>query len=203
MKRIFLLALVLALLMLPMATASAAVKGSMFGGSTGADTAQDIEQDDNDGEDGFAPERILARVMEYLDSIDWDYDVDEDGDITFDMSIDSKLGSLSYRIVFFENGYTSYAYPNIYADTAAMNDIAEYLLRANYGLRNGNFELDVTDGEIRYKSYVDCSDALPGDEVVRRSVSIPASMFETYGDGLLQVAFGLMTPADAIDQAEN
>lgn len=30
----------------------------------------------------------------------------------------------------------------------------EYITGANYGLRNGNFEMDVEDGEIRYKVYV-------------------------------------------------
>ena len=29
-------------------------------------------------------------------------------------------------------------------------DIAEYLTRANYGMVMGNFEMDYSDGEIRY-----------------------------------------------------
>ena len=33
--------------------------------------------------------------------------------------------------------------------------IAEFLTRANYGLRIGNFELDFSDGEIRYKTSID------------------------------------------------
>ena len=30
--------------------------------------------------------------------------------------------------------------------------VAEYLTRANYGLHVGNFEMDMTDGEVRYKT---------------------------------------------------
>ena len=30
--------------------------------------------------------------------------------------------------------------------------VSEYVTRANYGLRIGNFELDYGDGEVRYKS---------------------------------------------------
>src|SRR3954467_14939357 len=30
--------------------------------------------------------------------------------------------------------------------------VAEYITRANYGLRIGNFEMDFDDGEVRYKS---------------------------------------------------
>ena len=33
--------------------------------------------------------------------------------------------------------------------------MAEFLTRANYGLRIGNFEMDFEDGEVRYKSSVD------------------------------------------------
>jgi hypothetical protein len=30
--------------------------------------------------------------------------------------------------------------------------VAEFLTRANYGMRIGNFELDYSDGEVRYKT---------------------------------------------------
>ena len=33
--------------------------------------------------------------------------------------------------------------------------VAELLARINYGLNIGNFELDMTDGEIRYKTSID------------------------------------------------
>lgn len=33
--------------------------------------------------------------------------------------------------------------------------VAEYITRANYGLYVGNFEMDYTDGEVRYKSSID------------------------------------------------
>ena len=35
----------------------------------------------------------------------------------------------------------------------------KYLTLANYGVVNGNFEMDLSDGEIRYKSYVDARSA--------------------------------------------
>src|SRR5688500_12466181 len=37
-------------------------------------------------------------------------------------------------------------------------EVMEYLTRANYGLSIGNFEMDLRDGEIRYKSSVDMAD---------------------------------------------
>ena len=78
----------------------------------------------------------------------------------------------------------------------------EFINRANYGLRNGNFELDVRDGEIRYKIYVDCDNQLPSREVVRSSIIIPSVMFERYSQGLLDVMFRGSSAEEAISKCE-
>lgn len=202
MKRFLVIALALALLCLP-GSALAAGKSSIFGTSPAATEAPAEAPDASYSADGFSADEIRSAVADFLDSIEWTYSIDADsGNITFGMNIDSKLGSLDYVMRFFDNGFTTYAYPSVYADSNSMVDIAEYLHRANRGLRNGNFELDFSDGEIRYKSYVDCSNALPGPDVIRRTISVPGDMFEIYGDGLLQVSFHLTSPADAIEAAE-
>ena len=221
MKKIIIALLALSLTLLPLTGFAAGGKSSMFGSDIGVseniETPEDGEKpewvpiEDPEPEpdlpapasaDGYTADEIRARVVEFLDSINWNY-TEDNGEITFNMSIDSKLGSLSYRLRFFPNGYTAYAYPSLYADSTSAANIGEYLHRANYGMRNGNFEFDYTDGEIRYKSYVDCTNALPGDEVIRRTISVPGEMFEIYGDGLLQVSFGLQTPEEAISAAED
>ena len=83
-----------------------------------------------------------------------------------------------------------------------MAQVAEYLTRANFGLRNGNFELDYSDGEIRYKTFVDCEDLLPSAAVLRDAVTIPVDMFDRYGNGLMSVVLGVRTPEEAIQDAE-
>jgi len=39
--------------------------------------------------------------------------------------------------------------------------VAELLTRANYGMLIGNFELDLDDGEIRYKTSIDMEGVVP------------------------------------------
>ena len=228
MKKIIVVLLALSLLMLPLTGfAAGGGKSSMFDKDIGTSEEEvpseepaevpdrpiwvPVEEPDQgdieesipltESADGYSAAAICNRIVAFLDSIEWNYNLENDV-ITFNASIDGKLKSLSYRIVFFDNGYTTYAYPNLYADSDNMLAVAEYLHRANYGLRNGNFEIDFNDGEIRYKSYVDCSNALPGDDVITRSITVPGNMFEIYGDGLLQVSFGMLTPLDAITAAE-
>jgi len=59
-------------------------------------------------------------------------------------------------------------------------DVSEFLTKANYGLADGNFELDFDDGEVRYKTVLhvqgDALDAL----LVRRLVRSNGTALETY-----------------------
>lgn len=80
--------------------------------------------------------------------------------------------------------------------------MAEYLTRANYGLRDGNFELDFSDGEIRYKVFHSSIDGVPSKELIKNAVYIGLWMLERYGNGLLSVMFGIQTPAEAIEESE-
>ena len=81
--------------------------------------------------------------------------------------------------------------------------MAQFLCRANYGLRNGNFELDVRDGEIRYKVFQNCSGGVvPNEEIVRDSIYVCASMFEHYSQGIVGIIYGGLDAKEAIDLCE-
>ena len=61
-----------------------------------------------------------------------------------------------------------YSYAPLKVPYANRITMAEYLTRANYGLRLGNFEMDFSDGELRYKTSVD----VEGGELTVRMVGI-------------------------------
>ena len=81
--------------------------------------------------------------------------------------------------------------------------VAEYITRANYGLRVGNFELDYSDGEVRFKSSVN----FEGEELtfgMLRNALYPAvHTLDRYLPGLLRVSFGGATPLEAIEEIES
>ena len=85
------------------------------------------------------------------------------------------------------------------ADTDHRLAMAEYLTRANWGMRNGNFELNMDDGEIRYKSYVHVGQEKPDMGAARLATLLPFLMIDRYGDGLIDVLFGFRTPREAFD----
>ncbi len=80
--------------------------------------------------------------------------------------------------------------------------IAEFITRANYGLRIGNFEMDYEDGEVRYKSSVDFEGTELSTDLIRNLVYPAVQTMDRYMPGLLAVVYGGREPAAAIADVE-
>lgn len=81
--------------------------------------------------------------------------------------------------------------------------VAEYLTRANYGLRIGNFEMDYSDGEIRYKSSLDFEGVELNPALIKNTVYPAVHTMDYYLPGLLSVMYGHQEPAEAIKDIES
>jgi hypothetical protein len=73
-------------------------------------------------------------------------------------------------------------------------DIAEALVRANYGLRLGKFELDFADGEVGFQVSQILVDEAVGQDVIDRILGTTVNMLETYLPGLLSVSTPCAAP---------
>jgi len=80
--------------------------------------------------------------------------------------------------------------------------VAEFLTRANYGLVLGNFELDMDDGEIRYKTSIDVGEDELSVAMVKSAVYMNVLMMDRYLPGIMATIYGGVSPADAIAQIE-
>jgi hypothetical protein len=78
----------------------------------------------------------------------------------------------------------------------------EFITRANYELVIGNFEMDLSDGEIRYKTSID----VEGDELtsalIRQIVYYNVMTMNKYLPGLMSVLYANVQPEQAIRQIE-
>lgn len=149
-------------------------------------------------------EKMVDSVRNFLDMDEWKYEYDPGMQIIrTGINLKCKLQSCRLIIRFSEDGYTVYATIAMNADESCRANVAEFITRANYGLKNGNFEMDFNDGEIRYKIYTryEGLDDLP-KEIIENSISVPALMFQRYGDGLATILFGFSTPAEVIKSIE-
>lgn len=80
--------------------------------------------------------------------------------------------------------------------------VAEYITRANYGLRIGNFEMDYGDGEVRYKSSLDFEGVTLTPTLIRNTIYPAVTTMDRYLPGLMKVIYGGRTPYEAIEEIE-
>jgi hypothetical protein len=75
--------------------------------------------------------------------------------------------------------------------------MAVFLTRVNYGLSLGSFELDLDDGEIRYKTPLAVVDGRLDARLVERLIRACGRTMETFFPGIEAVAAGA-TPEEAM-----
>lgn len=96
-----------------------------------------------------------------------------------------------------------YVLSPIKAPEDARSDAAEFITRANYGLRIGNFELDYSDGEVRYKSSLDYEGVELSTELIKNALYPAVQTMDRYLPGLIKVIYGEQSPVAAIAEIED
>ena len=147
---------------------------------------------------------LLQRVVEYLDSQNWTYKFEgrDNNVISFGMNIKSKLKSCRMYVFVGEEEIQSIAVSPINATEDVYDNVVEFITRANYGLKVGNFEFDYSDGEVRYQTCLVCSKGVPEMDDVERVVDLPMHMMQRYGDGLAKNMVGYGNPEADIREIE-
>ena len=150
-------------------------------------------------------EHLIRKTIEYLDSQNWHYKLNEKRSNVIEMSmgVKSKLKSIRMLIVVEEAGIQSFGICPMNASADVYAQVVEFITRANYNLKVGKFEFDYSDGEIRYQAYLPCKDTDPGLKDVERVVDIPILMMQMYGDGLVKSLMGFGDPENDIKAIEN
>ena len=62
--------------------------------------------------------------------------------------------------------------------------------------------MDYSDGEVRFKSYLRCSEGVPLLSDVEFIVDMSFVMFDRYGDGLIKCLMGFGDPETDVEAAE-
>lgn len=82
-------------------------------------------------------------------------------------------------------------------------EVMKFVTLANYGMQVGNFELDLEDGEVRFKTSIDVEGVDLGEGLLRNMVELNILMMGLYYDGLVAVMRGGMTAEEAIAEIED
>lgn len=151
---------------------------------------------------------IAQAIQEHLDELEMKLVAFDEANGTFGfvMHLHGKMAFIHYIIKVHEDDYTVMAICPVgpaASDSTILAAMAEFICRANYGLRNGNFEMDFRDGELRYKCFVDCDEQIPSQNVIRDSIGVPAAMMEEYAEGIINVLYKGMDAETAVKECEH
>ncbi|MDY6893327.1 MAG: YbjN domain-containing protein [Chloroflexota bacterium] len=91
----------------------------------------------------------------------------------------------------------------VHAPQTSQQAVAELIARINYGLVTGNFEFDFDDGEICFKTSVDCSGVDGEDDnlimaLVEPIVFTNVVIMDMFLPAILKVIYGDMSPEQAL-----
>lgn len=115
------------------------------------------------------------------------------------MKLRCKLQTARMFIVVRDNSFSTLTTIPLSADENYRLAVAEYLTRANFNMRNGNFEMNMEDGEIRFKTYFHVGGGTLDPAGAHAAIMLPFLMIDRYGDGLLEVLFGFKSPKEAFE----
>ncbi|GAP05451.1 MAG TPA: YbjN domain-containing protein [Anaerolinea thermolimosa] len=126
------------------------------------------------------------------------------GKYSYSMTYNGRHGDLRcYAIIRVDvEEFLFYAIAPVKIPEEVRPAVAEYLTRANYGLRIGNFELDYADGEVRYKSSLGFAGQELTVDLISNAIYPAVHTMDRYLPGLLRVSYGGATPFEAIEEVE-
>ena len=88
---------------------------------------------------------------------------------------------------------------NLKIPYAKRTQVCEFINRVNYEMVNGNFEMDMEDGEIRYRTSLDVSNAEVSKEQIMNLIWHGAQSFDTFYPGLMDLLYENSTPEQAVN----
>lgn len=149
-------------------------------------------------------EKIAGSIEKYLKEQDFTYDYDAfHGTFSVEAELSCRLRACLVVLQVTENAFLSYAAIDVTVPPRRIDAVGEFLHRANYGLPNGNFEIDYDDGSVHFRTYLDCPDEAPTEKQLDDAFAVPLSVIDHYGDGLLRlVEAGTSVPAGIINEID-
>ena len=147
-------------------------------------------------------QELAVLVETYLNSQNWKFNYNSTkGLFTFNMSAKNFTG-VRVVVQINDDSIISYAMSPINVPEEKRQAASEFIVRANYGMKVGTLELDMSDGEIRNRTYIIAKDALPNLADVEKCVDFSFLVLDHYGKGLLPMIYGNLTPEAAVKLVE-
>ena len=153
--------------------------------------------------DETTSESLLETVIDFFEQEDWPFvQLEDQTTLRFAFRGDNGRWTCYAITREEEKEFIFYSICPVSTPEDKRTAIAEFLTRANYGIVIGNFDLDFSDGEIRYKTSIDLGGDRLSTVLVRQLVYANVLMMDEYLPGIMAMIEGNVSPEEAIKQFE-
>jgi hypothetical protein len=148
--------------------------------------------------------KAFETVERVLTAVGWQpEETDYEGVLRIDFSSDNIPVSEGLADVRIE--YERFLFYLSFRDRAPVKqrrEVMTFLTRANYDLVIGNFEFNLDDGGVRFKSSIDFTNVDLSETLIRNTIRSSMDAVEQYADALVMVIRGELNAQKALDEAE-
>lgn len=146
----------------------------------------------------------MELVCGYLDAQDWSYRVRADKpSLETGVAGETCVFSISVTVVGDPANLGVLVHLPMLVPEARRVELAEAITRANYDLLNGCFEMDFSDGELRYRASMPIVDGFVTEKQFRELLYYAITMADRYARAFNRLLYGDdLTPAEVIAEVE-
>lgn len=151
----------------------------------------------------YDPQELMGRVRAALAEMEWRFGEDTER-LVFTLGYGGKNGIYYCLLQCHARLRTLafYAHVQCRVPEEKRAAVAEFVTRANYGMWIGNFEFDLRDGEVRYKTSIDLVDGELTTGMLNGVMRTNLSTLDRYLPGLMSVLWNDVAPQDAVGMIE-
>jgi hypothetical protein len=148
---------------------------------------------------------LAGKMENYLNAKGWTFTENESGDsdrTIFWVKFNAK--DISYKSYFVTIEHFKWlnilSMAEIRVPEAKRQIAAEYLMRANYLRSMGCFDMDFSDGTVKYRIGVDVEGGVLSEKMIENMVIDSHAAMRKFIPGLLNVIFGEKKPEDVLNE---
>lgn len=149
--------------------------------------------------------QALKNVKEVLKTTGWDpEETEKEGVLRVDFSVDNI--PVDEAIADVRIDYERFLYYLNFREKAPVKqrrETMEFVTRVNYDLVIGNFELNLENGFVRFKSAVDFTGTELVQPLIRDAIKSAMDAIELYADAIVDVMQGRKKAKKALEDAES
>lgn len=149
--------------------------------------------------------KALKNVKEVLKTTGWDpQETEKEGVLRVDFSVDNI--PIDEAIADVRIDYERFLYYLNFRQKAPVkqrHETMEFVTRVNYDLVIGNFELNLENGFVRFKSAVDFTGTELVPPLIRDAIKSAMDAVELYADAIVDVMHGKKKAKKALEDAES